>query len=74
MDTIKFVIDREKKEITFYFTEEQMKHWAKELVKRDIKIDVFTGNLTGLLQEVAMEVCKRVDLDFDDLKPKAEMI
>lgn len=68
-EKIRFMIDRDKNEITFYVDEEFLKDLAKKAVEKNLSSDDLSHNITNICFLVAKEVCEKLHLDVDKLKP-----
>ena len=68
-DKIRFMIDRDKNEITFYLDEKMLRSLAKRAVEKNISSDVIAGNITIVCHDIAEYLCKKLKIDMDKLKP-----
>lgn len=68
-DKIRFTIDREKKEITFYLKENQMREIVKEAIDKKVDTDIIARNITDICYLTTKKLCKELDMNFDTLKP-----
>lgn len=73
-EKIRFCLDRENMTITFYFTEKQMKEYARLSVKENIDVGKVSDVLSELCAEVTKEICKMAHLDFDKMLPLVEIV
>ena len=68
-DKIRFMLDKDKNEITFFLSEEMLRALAREAVKKKIDVDTISHNITDVCYLVAKELCKKLHIDMDKLKP-----
>jgi len=73
-EKIRFMIDRDKNEITFYVDEVFLRDLAKKAVEKNLSSEKLSDNITKVCFLVAKEVCKKLHLDLHKLKPNIIII
>lgn len=68
-EKIKFMLDQDKNEITFYFTENQFRDIVKEAIEKKVGTETLANNITEVCYLVSEQLCKELNLDFGKLKP-----